>query len=184
MTYRVTVVAAARLNPRETFTLGIEVRDVDQTVNAFAAQVAEMKGEVLTADVGHERNGRMTARLIYKVPLPAAASLAERFRKAGTVRYEQIARDPQAHDGKLAMARLDVTLSNAELILPEDEGLWTPIKKGLSWSVRVLLLSLSWVVVGLCVVLPWGVVGYGVYRLGARLFYTPTPVTTSTPPTT
>ncbi len=183
VTYRVTMVAAGRLNPRETFTLMMEVRDVEQTVNAFAAQVAEVKGEVLTSDVGHERNGRVTARLIYNVPLPAAASLAERFRKAGTVRYEQIARDPQAHDGKLALARLDVRLSNAELILPEDEGLWTPIKKGLSWSVRVLLLSLSWVVVGLCVVLPWGVVGYGVYRLVCRLFYTPTPVTTSTPPT-
>jgi hypothetical protein len=68
-----------------------------------------------------------------------------------------------------------VTLSNSELIVPQDETLWTPIKKGLSWSVSVLLLSLSWVIVGLCVVLPWGLVGYGMYRLGRRLFYTPPP---------
>lgn len=174
--YRVTLASASRLNPRETYTLGVEVRDVDQAVDAFAARVAEVKGEVVTADVGHERNGRITARLIYNVPLTAAASLAEKFKGAGIIRYQQIARDPQAHEGKFALARLDVTLSNSELIVPQDETLWTPIKKGLSWSVSVLLLSLSWVIVGLCVVLPWGLVGYGMYRLGRRLFYTPPPV--------
>jgi hypothetical protein len=173
--YRLTLVSASRLNPRETYTLGVEVRDVDQTVAVFASQVAEVKGEVVTADVGHERNGRVTARLIYNVPLTAAASLAEKFKGSGIVRYQQIARDPQAHEGKFALARLDVTLSNQELIVAQDESLWTPIRKGLSWSVSVLLLSLSWVIVGLCVVLPWGLVGYGLYRLGRRLFYTPPP---------
>ena len=173
--YRVMLIGASRLTPRETYTLGIEVRDVDQTVAVFAAQVAEVKGEVVTSDVGHERNGRITARLIYNVPLATAASLAEKFKGAGIVRYQQIARDQQAHDGKYALARLDVTLSNQELIVAKDESLWTPIRKGLSWSVSVLFLSLSWVIVGLCVVLPWGVVGYGLYRLLRRLFYTPAP---------
>ena len=117
----------------------------------------------------------MTARLIYDVPLPAAASLVERFKADRKVRVHQSSRDPQAPDGRYATARLDVTLSNAELIVPRDDGLWPQVRKGLSYSVAVLLTSVTWVVFGLCVVLPWAVVGYAGYRLVRRLFR-PAPV--------
>ena len=68
-----------------------------------------------------------------------------------------------------------MTLSNTELIVPKDDGLMSQVRKGLSYSVSVLLVSVTWVIFGLCVVLPWAVVGYGGYRLARRLFRT-TPV--------
>ena len=63
-----------------------------------------------------------------------------------------------------------MTLSNADLIVPRDDGLWPQVRKGLSYSVTVLSLSVTWLIFGLCVLLPWAVVGYGGYRLVRRLF--------------
>jgi hypothetical protein len=123
-------------------------------------------------------NGRATAKLVYDVPLAAAAGLVERFRAAGAVKAYQSARDPQAPDGPFATARIDVTLTSAEPIVPGDDGLWPPVKKGLTYSASVLLTSITWVVFGLCVVLPWALVGYGGYRVGRRLFRTTPPAPT------
>ena len=61
-----------------------------------------------------------------------------------------------------------MTLGVPEPIVANNDGLWPPVRKGLSYSASVLLTSLTWVVFGLCVVLPWGVVGYGVYRVFRR----------------
>ena len=74
------------------------------------------------------------------------------------------------------LARIDVTLSNAELIVPRDDGLWPQVRKGLSYSMTVLSLSVTWLIFGLCVLLPWALVGYGGYRLVRRLFRAPPPV--------
>jgi hypothetical protein len=167
--FRTTFVSAEHLPPRERTTLTIEVADVEQSAATFAAQVSEAKGRVVKSDVSHERSGRVSAQLTYDVPLAAAGSLAERFKSAGVVRVQQTARDAQAPDGKFALARLDVQLSNTDLIVPRDDGVWPQVKKGLSWSANVLLLSVSWLIVGLCVVLPWALVGFGAYRVVRRL---------------
>ena len=111
------------------------------------------------------------ARLVYDMPL--TAGLAEQFKSAGTVRVLQTARDVQAPEGKLAVARIDVTLSNAELIVPRDDGLWPQVVKGLSYSARFLMFSVTWLIVGACVVVPWALVGYGSYRLVRRAFRAP-----------
>jgi hypothetical protein len=180
--FRAALVSAARVKPRETMTLALEVPDVDAVTAVFGAQVAEAKGRVADSQVAHERAGRVTARLVYDVPLAAAPSLVEKFKGAGVVRVQQSSRDPQAPDGRFATARLDVTLSNADLIVPKDDGLWPQVRRGLSVSVAVLLMSVTWVVFGLCVVLPWAVVGYGGYRLFRRL--APRPAAASSGPTT
>src|SRR5439155_861894 len=166
---------------RETVTLGIEVADVEATRAVLGAQVAEAKGRTVDEQVAHERSGRVTGRLIYDVPLSAAPGLVARFKETGTVRVQQTARDPQAADGKLALARLDVTLSNAELIVPRDDGLWPQVRKGLSYSMTVLSLSVTWLIFGLCVLLPWALVGYGGYRLVRRLSRSPAPAAPATP---
>jgi hypothetical protein len=173
--FKTTLISAASIKPRDTVTLGIEVTDVDATRALFAAQVAEVHGRTVDEQVGHERSGRVTGRLIYDVPLSAAPGLVEQFKKAGTVRMQQATRNPQAADGKMALARLDVTLSNAELIVPKDEGVWPQVRKGLSYSMYFLSLSVTWLIFGLCVVLPWALVGYGGYRVVRRLSRTPQP---------
>ena len=114
------------------------------------------------------------------MPLTAAPGLVAKFKSAGTVRVQQSSRDPQAPDGKYATARLDVTLSNTDLIVAKDDGLWPQVRRGLSVSVAVLLMSVTWVVFGLCVVLPWALVAYGGYRLVRRLFRpSPMPATST-----
>src|SRR5262249_42127667 len=135
----------------------------------LAAQVGQAKGRVVEANVGHERSGRVTARLIYDVPLAEAQGLVEKFKHAGVVRAQTTARNPQAADGKLALARIDVTLANQELIVAHDDGMWPQIRKSLSFSFSALMWSLSFIIIGLCVVLPWGLLGYGGYRVYRRL---------------
>jgi len=181
--YRMTLLPANRLKPRETTTLGLEVQDVDQTMRTFVAELNEVKGRQIDAKSGRERNGKMTARLVYEVPLAAAPGIVEKFKSAGTIRVLNASRDPQAPEGKSATARIDVTIANVESIVNPDDGLWPPVKKGLSYSASVLLTSMTWVVFGLCVVLPWAVLGYGGYRV-VRRFTTPSKVDVVSPPVT
>jgi hypothetical protein len=163
--FRTALVSAGRLRPREITTLAVEVPDVDAAIAVLKAQVGEASGRSVDAQAARERSGRVTARLIYDVPLSAASALVEKVKAAGIVRVQQAAQDQQAPDGKLATARLDVTLSNTDLIVAKDDGLWPQVRRGLSLSALVLLTSVTWVVFGLCVVLPWAMVGYGGYRL-------------------
>ena len=186
--YRLTLVSAGRLKPRETVTLTVEVADVDGAATLFAAQVAEVKGRQVDAKLDRDSNGRATSTLVFEVPLVAADGLVGRFKSAGTVRAVQFARDPQAPEGRYATARLLITVTNVEAIVPEGDGLWPKVRKGLSVSAAVLLTSVTWVVFGLCVVLPWAVIGFGGYRV-VRRFVTPAPTApapvapSTTPPT-
>jgi hypothetical protein len=185
--YETTLYNASAIPPRETFKLLIEANDVEATAADYAALVKESAGRILGSEVGRERDGRATALLAYEVPLTAGQTLAEQLKKRGTVRAQQAVRNPQAPDGKLATARINLTLVSTDTIVAQDNGLWPQVRNGLSTSARFLLFSLSWIIFGLLVVLPWALVGYGAYRLGRRLF-APTPVPalstpSSTPPT-
>jgi len=179
--FRTTLFSAARLKPRETTILGIEVRDVDATASVIGAQVSEAKGRQVDAQIAHERSGRVTAKLVYDVPLAAAAGLVEKLKGAGQIRVNQSTRDPQAPDGRYATARIDVTLSNVDPLVANDEGFSKQVRSGLSFSLNALLVSVSWVIFGLCVIVPWAVVGYGGYRLVRRLTRSNAPATV--PPT-
>lgn len=153
---------------RETYTFGIEVQDVDQTTALLTALVAENKGRTVEAHQAHERTGRVTAKLIYDVPLAAASGLVEKLKGTGTIRVLQNSRNPQVPEGELAMARLDVTLSNTEGIVRGDEGWWPRIREGLRNSFVAISWSLTWVIFGVCVLLPWALVIYGIVRLVQR----------------
>ena len=136
---------------------------------ALSTLVGENKGRTVESHLAHERSGRVTAKQVFDVPLAAAAGLVEKFKATGVVRVQQSSRNPQVPDGELAIARLDVTLSNAELIVPRDEGLWSQIRKGLSTSFIAISWSLIVVIVGLCFLLPWTVVVYTVYKIVSRI---------------
>ena len=127
------------------------------------------KGRQIDVKSGRERHGKSSARIVYEVPLATASGLVEQFKSSGSIRVLNTSRDPQAPEGKSATARIDITLGNAEGIVPQDDTLWTPVKKGLTYSASFLLTSMTWVVFGLCVVLPWAVVGYGGYRVVRRI---------------
>ena len=165
VSYRAAVLAAGRLRPRERTTLTVEVEDVDATAALFAAHAAEAKARPVDSNVSRDAAGRATAKLVYEVPLAAAAGLEERFKGAGRVRAFTTARDPQAPDGRFATARVEVTVTGADRIVGADDGVWPSVRTGLSYSLAALLKSLTLVVIGLCLVLPWALALYGGYRV-------------------
>lgn len=166
--FRTTLVNAARQRPRETVTLTVEVPDVEGAAAVLTAAVTDAKGRVVDSQVSHDRTGKTTAKLVYDVPLPVAAAVVEKAKAAGPVRVLQSNRDPAATDGKFATGRVEVTLSDTDPIVSKDDGVWPPIRKGLSYSASALLGSLTWLVIGLCVVLPWVVLIYLIARIMRR----------------
>jgi hypothetical protein len=169
--FRIELTPAAAIPPRETTTLALEVADVAATLTLFSAQVKEAQGRTVEPpQVGQERNGQVTARAIFAVPLSETAGLVEKFKAAGQVRAHRPKWDPQAPEGKLALGHIVVTLSNAPLLVPSDEGLWSQLRGGLAFSLRGLSISASWLIVGLLFVLPWVLVIYLVVWLARRLW--------------
>jgi hypothetical protein len=168
--FKVELVSAATMPPRETTTLAAEVADVDAAQAVITAQAREVGGRLVQGPVrAEERTGRVTAQVGYNVPLAAAPGLVEKIKAAGRVRVRQVAPNPQAPEGKLALARIDVILSNAELLVPGDEGLWAQVRRGLSFSLRGLSLSASWLIFGVVFVLPWVVLLYLIVLVMRRL---------------
>jgi hypothetical protein len=169
LAWEVKLMNLSAIPPRETVTLGIEVSDVDKTAAAFTAYVAESKGRTGPVQMARKPDGRVTARLVFDVPRAAAPGLVERFKAAGAVRAQESSQNPQVPDSKLAVTRLEVTLSNAELIVPSDEGFWPQIRTGLKTSFVAISWSLTVVIIGLCFVLPWAVVIYAIFLVVRRL---------------
>jgi len=168
--WQLTLINQAAIPPRQTFVFGIEVRDVDQTAATLSALVNERQGRAARANnVSRESSGRVTAKLVYDVPLAKVHELIDRLRAFGVVRVQKSSDNPEVPDSALATARLDVTLSNEKLIVAGDEGFWPNIRQGLSTSFKALSWSLMVVIVGVCVVLPWALVIWAIYRLFLRM---------------
>src|SRR5262249_21393396 len=140
--FLVSIISQSRIAPRENIVLGIEVKNVDATAGSFSAQVSEAGGRVIESHTSHQRDGSVTANLVFHFPLGSACGLVEKFKSAGTVRVEKSVHNPQVPESTLAIARIEVTLSNTELIVPSDEGLGTQIRRGLATSATALLWSL------------------------------------------
>jgi hypothetical protein len=153
---------------RRTVNLALEVGNVEETVASMTARVTDAQGRTVGSNISHERTGRIIARLIFDVPLARADGVLASFRSAGIVRVEEATINQQVPHSALAIARLDVTLSNSGLIIPSDEGLWTRVRAGLSNSLLAIFWSLSWVIFGVLVLLPWALVIYAVYRIVLR----------------
>jgi hypothetical protein len=166
--YLVAIVSQSHIPARETLILAIEVNDADASAAAIAQAAARAAGRTIDSRISREQNGRVTAKLVYDVPLAAAAGLAESAKKSGIVRVERSSRNEQVPESALSVAHIDVTLSNKELIVPSDEGIWPQVRRGLSTSVFALSWSLTVVIIGVCFVLPWAVVFYSAYRLVLR----------------
>jgi hypothetical protein len=126
------------------------------------------RGRTVDENIAREPSGRITARVVIDVPLAAAPAVVAQLREIGLVRAQQSARNVQVPEGALAVARVDVTLANAELIVPSNEGLGAQLRSGLSASFKAISVSLVMVVVGLCVVLPWALVIWVVWKVVKR----------------
>jgi len=179
--FKVKLVSAQGIAPRETRALVVEVADVEAAQAVIAAQVREAGGRVGGPQLKQETSGRVTALITYDVPLAAAPGLVEKIKAAGRVRKQDTTKNDQAPEGKLALARLEVAWTNGELLVPGDAGLWAQVRNGLSFSLRGLALSVSWLVIGVLVVLPWVLVVYVLVLAARRLWRRGTPPSPTTP---
>jgi hypothetical protein len=168
--YQIEFVPASGIAPRELVSISGETTDVGGVVATLTAQAKELKGRVVEGPKqAHEINGRVTANVVYDVPLESAAAFGEKVRNSMKVRSSTALPNPQAPDGKLAIARFSVTLST-DLLVPQDEGLIAHIRSGLSFSLRGLTLSVQVLIVGLLFVLPWVIVLLAVLWLIRRVW--------------
>jgi hypothetical protein len=163
--WQLTLINAANLKPRENFTLAFEVADVDTTMAAVKALALKNQGRTLPSQLTRKRDGSVVAKLVFDVPLNASPAVFEELKSTGKLRLHEYSQNTQVPEVALAVARFEVTLSNTELIVPSDDGLWPQVRKGLSNSFLAIFWSLSWVIFGVLVVLPWALLIYGVYRV-------------------
>jgi hypothetical protein len=155
ITYKIDLLPTTAIEPRELVILGAEVPDVDEAVTKLNAQVTERGGRVVKGPTtAQERNGKVIARVIYDVPLPAKDAIVEKLKATGQVRASQSVPNPQAPEGKMALARIDVTFSN-EVLVPREDTLTSQLRSGLAVSLRGLSWSVNLLVVGVLFVLPW-----------------------------
>jgi hypothetical protein len=182
--YNVELQPTTTIPPREIYTLALEVSDVQGTLTVLSAQVKETGGLVLRPEVSQERDGRVTAHVYFDVPLAAAPGLFEKFKSAGQVRMQKSVTNGKAPEGKLAVGRLDVTLSNMPLVSREG-GLGAQVQRGVSFSLLGLAMSLRFLIVGVLFVLPWLLVIAAFVWVVRRLWRSSTPlpaVATAGPP--
>lgn len=159
-----------QLAPRESIGLGVEVGDVDAAGAVLTTAVKDAGGRIADSGTSTDRStGKVTAKYVFDVPLASAGSIAEKAKGTGTVKVNQVSRNPSAPEGRYATARVEVILATPDRIVAPDDGFAPQLKNGLSYSAKAIFISLSWLVVGLLVVVPWAVVIYGVYRLIRRL---------------
>ncbi len=167
--YSLSLSSLAALPVRETYTMGVEVRGVDEAVQSLEALVAEAGGRVIDARHTRGAGGQHTSTMSLSIPLAKAKAASEKAKGLGLVRVFDVSKNPAAPEGELALARLEVTLSNQQQLVTPGSGPWARIQQGLSFSLTALSWSLSLVVIGLCFILPLGLVGWAGLRIAKRV---------------
>ncbi len=171
--YKLELLPASRIVPRETTVLALDVADVAEALARFEALVQQAKGRTIETQASQEKSGQVTARVTYDVPFTSAALLAEKFKPAGQVRVHQVTRDPQAPDGRLALGRLVVTLSSNP-----EQGFWSEIGSGLGYS----LTGVKFLLLGVLFVLPWLLIALVVFVAARSAVRRARPRVPSAPP--
>jgi hypothetical protein len=164
-----TLQSADTLPARETTTLGVEVPDVQKSVDDLVSVAGDLGGREIDKDISQDQNGRSVAHVIVEVPLDKADGLSERIESWGHRRSKEMSRNPQAPVGKLARGRLEVTLADAAVSFGGQETTWDAIHNGLSVSGQGLRWSMQMLVVGFCFVAPWAIalwIGWRIFRRG------------------
>jgi glycine cleavage system regulatory protein len=154
--FAITLYNLASIQPRETYTLAVVVDQVESSVTTIESMAAELKGRVVDSQHHRTSDGQYVSKLVLDLPLAATRGAADRIKNFGHMRVFNIARNPQAPEGNLAIGRLEVTISNPDKLLSQDSGPWNRIKGGLSVGLTALSWSLTFVIVGLCFVVPVG----------------------------
>jgi hypothetical protein len=185
--FKVDLVSANAIKPRDIYEFHIKVDRVEDKLKIFQALVAEAHGRIVDGPKkGKTANGKMVAKITYHVPLIAAGALAESFKSAGNVTGQDESKNPQAPEGKLALAEFRVMLFDVEPLVPNDEGFGAQLRNGMSVSLRGLTATITYLLAAIMFLGPWVLILWIVYVLARRLFGVPPAASSaaaaSTPP--
>jgi len=171
--YRLTLLNAIAVEPREKVSMAIAVEDVDKAANTLKDIVKTNSGSVFKEQTALKANGQVVGILLFDVPLAAKDSVIRRFKDVGKVLVLQPTSNPKAPETKLALAHINVELLGVRPLVAADEGMWPQIRTSLSYSFRFLSWSVMFIVLGVSVVLPWALVLWVVVKLVRKIWGKP-----------
>lgn len=166
---------ASNIPARETVKLSVEVGDVDGVAKGLEGQ---HQGRMIDAKHTRDAGGRRETVLTIDVPLRDAAAAIERIKNLGSVLEHVGTRNPAVPDNDLALARLEVKLSN-DVLVGGDSGPIANIRRGLAISLQAGSWALMLIIIGLCFVGPLLAVIWAGTRLRRR--FAPKPAAAVTP---
>jgi Domain of unknown function (DUF4349)/Putative zinc-finger len=184
--FRIDLVSANMIEPRKSIEIDVEVDKVKERVAELSAAVLKAGGRIFDGPlIGTQKNGKIGGLVKFDVPLTATDGILLQIESANSGRRppeEKVNEDSKAPAGRLAIARIEVRLHTADLLVPNDEGIGPQLWWGLSWSLRGLLISMSWLVGAIVFVGPWLLLIVGIVWLTMRAFRKPPAAETETVP--
>jgi hypothetical protein len=166
--YAITLTGADNLPARQNTIAGIEVEDVERASADLHAAIAAVHGKELDAGISKDAGGHMIGRIVAEVPLIEAPALQTKLQTLGKERTNDVSRNPQATDGPLARAHFEITLSNAEMLMPQDRSIGSTLRSAVAASLGTLLWSLYLIVNGLLVIGPFALVAWVAWKILKR----------------
>lgn len=175
--YRLTILNAAAVEPREKVSLAIAVDDVRQAGSRLKDIVKAIKGSVFKEQTALKANGQVVGLFLFDVPLSAKDDVVRRFEEVGKVLVSQPTYNPKAPETKLALAHINVELLGVRPLVAADEGMWPQVRTSLSYSFRFLTWSVMLIVLGVSVLLPWALLVWLAVKLVRKVRGKPQPAT-------
>ena len=167
----ISLLAADRLQPRETTAIAVEVGDVEKSLLDAISTAETSGGRVVERLMSKQQNGRVAAHAVVDVPLTTAPATLDKLRNLGTVRVVESSKNPQVPEGPLARARFDLNLGNAAPIVSPEDTVGARLSQGLRTSLNGLTFSLMLIVIGICLIGPFALViwaGWKFLRRGKK----------------
>jgi len=155
---------ASNIPARETVKLSVEVNDVDAVAKSLES---EHKGRLVDARHTRDAGGHRETTLTLDVPLKDAAGAVDRIKALGSVLDHVSTKNAAVPDNDLALARLELKVSN-EVLVGHDSGPLANIRRGLAISLQAGSWALMLIMIGVCFVCPLLLVVWAGLRLRRR----------------
>ena len=163
------LMAAEALAPRRTTVLGIELDNVDKTLESFRASLSPADARELDYNLSKEPNGRVIGHLVIDVPVTSAMTVLTKIHDlGGNEKVNQVVKNMQVPDTRFAKERIDITLTSKDALVDRDKGLGSTLRAALGSAAAALLWSLYLIITGVLFIGPWLLIAWIMWRIFKR----------------
>ncbi len=153
--YKISLRNTASIPPREKVFVKFEVAKVDERATELKEIVLAAKGRIADSNIDRQENGQVVATLVFEVPFGSQDSLVRQMKRDDVKLVSQKSeRNPQVPENELTTARIIVTLTGAQPILSNEEGVGAYVRTSLYLSFKILAIIVMTLVVGLSGIVP------------------------------